>query len=133
MWTILDAAAFLDPHLAFTYKENDSYFNFQCYFCLQSFHLFLNENTREPFCEWWANISGMFSIIFNRLKSGGCKSFIHTLIILQLKVVGFFKYVGHFFTTRHNFTEIWIKFGFERKQKRIPITTCTSKEATLMC
>ena len=51
MWTILDAAAFLDPHLAFTYKENDSYFNFQCYFCLQSFHLFLNENAREPFCE----------------------------------------------------------------------------------
>ena len=28
MWTILDAAAFLDPHLAFTYWENDGYFNF---------------------------------------------------------------------------------------------------------
>ena len=28
MWTILDAAEFLDPPLAFTYRRNDGYFSF---------------------------------------------------------------------------------------------------------
>ena len=28
MWAILDAAGFLDPPLAFTYRKNDGYFNF---------------------------------------------------------------------------------------------------------
>ena len=28
MWTILDAAGFLDPPLSFTYRKNDGYFNF---------------------------------------------------------------------------------------------------------
>ena len=28
MWAILDAAGFLDPPLAFTFRKNDDYFNF---------------------------------------------------------------------------------------------------------
>ena len=28
MWAILDAAGFLDPPLALTYRKNDGYFNF---------------------------------------------------------------------------------------------------------
>ena len=27
MWTILDAAGFLDPSVAFTYRKNDGYLN----------------------------------------------------------------------------------------------------------
>ena len=28
MWTVLDAGEFLDPPLAFNYRKNDGYFNF---------------------------------------------------------------------------------------------------------
>ena len=31
MWTILDAAGFLDPPLGFTYSKNDGYFNFNAF------------------------------------------------------------------------------------------------------
>ena len=45
------------------------------------------------------------------------------------------KGLGHFRTCYEfldNFIEVWIKFGFEEKQKGILIPRSTSKEAALM-
>ena len=50
MWTILDAADFLDPPLAFTDRKNDGYFSFNA---ISVYKVYIDFwiNTKEAFCE----------------------------------------------------------------------------------
>ena len=64
MWTILDAAGLLDPLLAFTYRKNDSYFNFN------------DISVYKVYIDFWIKILGRLFVNDKQILTECFKSFI---------------------------------------------------------
>ena len=128
----LITSEFLDPLLAFTYRKNDGYFNFWMKI-LERF--FVNDKQIlteccESFLTLWDLV---ITIAHTHLNKPTAKNLCLSIYDLSpppgLKGLRCFSAWCKFLD---NFIEIWIKCRLDEKQKGVPISSCTSKEATLM-
>ena len=130
IWTILDAAEFLDPPLTFGYRRNDGYFSFNAISIYKVYYidfwikilerLFMNDQQIliEFFKSFWTLQCLVVTEAHTYLKLQVCLSMYDLLLLSGVKGLWRFPIPYKF---RDSFIEIWIKFRFEKKsppQKR---------------
>ena len=74
MWPILNAAGFLNPPLAFTYRKNDGYVNFNAISVYKVYLDFWVKILGRLFVNAKQTLAECFKSFFNSLMSGGRKS-----------------------------------------------------------